>query len=150
MCCKFDKELLYAFDDKTIEPLEKIFIEEHIKYCTECQKDLRIIAVINENLKDELIHIEFPDKLSIISQLVAENCISEMENINTRVKIHNIIQTCRGINKVIIGSSGAYKHNPFNNFINNSIDATYNYIKKPIVHMIKNKMNEMDILKKLG
>ena len=150
MCCKFDKELLYALDDKTIEPLEKIFVEEHIKYCTDCQKDLKLIAIINENFKDELIHIEFPDKLSIISQLVAENCISQMENINTRVKIHNIIQTCRGINKVIIGSSGAYKHNPFNNFINNSIDATFNYIKTPIVHMIKNKISEMDILKKLG
>ena len=79
MCCRIDKELLYALDDNTIEPLEKIFIEEHIKYCTDCQKDLKTIGIINENIKDELINIEFPDKLNIISQLVAENCISQMD-----------------------------------------------------------------------
>ncbi|MBU3093353.1 zf-HC2 domain-containing protein [Clostridium sp. CM028] len=149
MCCKFDKELLYAFDDKTIEPLEKIFIEEHIKYCTDCQKDLKLITIINENIKDELSHIEFPDKLSIISQLVAENCISEMDNISIRMKVHNIIVTYKGIHNVITESSEAYKNNPYNNFISNRIDATFNYIKTPVKHMIKNKINEMSIVKKL-
>ena len=149
MCCKVDKELLYALDDKTIEPLEKIFIEEHIKYCTDCKKDLKLIAIINENIKDELIHIEFPEKLSIISQLVAENCISQMEDISIRLRIHNIIETYRGINKVITESSGAYKNNPYNNFINNRIDATFNYIKTPIKHLVKKKINEISIIKKL-
>lgn len=149
MCCKFDKELLYAFDDKTIEPLEKIFVEEHIKYCTDCQKDLKLITIINGNIKDELINIKFPDKLSIISQLVAENCISEMEDISIRLKIHNIIETYIGINKVITKSSGVYKNNPYNNFINNRINATFNYIKMPIRLMVKNKLNDMNILKKL-
>jgi len=149
MCCKFNKELLYAFDDKTIEPLEKIFVEEHIKYCSDCQKDLKLINIINENIEDELMHIEFPNKLSIISQLVAENCISQMSDISIRLKIHNIIETYRGINKVIAESSGAYKNNPYNNFINNRIDETLNYIKKPINNMVKNKINEMSILKKL-
>lgn len=149
MCCKIDKELLYALDDKTIEPLEKIFIEEHIKYCTNCQKDLKLIAIINENIKDELFDIEFPDKLSIISQLVAENCISQMENVDLKYKIHNIIDTYKGISKVITKSSVVYKNNPYNNFINNSIGATFNFIKVPIKHMVENKINEMNIFKKL-
>ena len=149
MCCKLDKELLYAFDDKTIEPLEKIFVEEHIKYCTDCQKDLKLINIINEGIKDELINIEFPDKLSIISQLVAENCLSQMDNIGTKLKIHNIIESYKDINKVITQSSGAYKNNPYNNFINNKIDSTFNYIKTPIEHMVKNKLNEMNIFRKL-
>ena len=149
MCCRVDKELLYALDDNTIEPLEKIFIEEHIKYCTDCQKDLKLIAIINENIKDELMDIEFPDKLSIISQLVAENCISQRSDIGIRLRIHSIIETYRGINKVIVGSSGAYKNNPYNKFINHSIDATFNYIKTPVQHLVKNKMKEMNILKKL-
>lgn len=149
MCCKFDKELLYAFDDKTIEPLEKIFTEEHIKYCTDCQKDLKLITIINENIKDELINIKFPDRLSIISQLIAENCISEMEYTSIKPKIHTIIERYRRIHNVITESSGAYKHNPYNNFISNRIDATFNCIKTPVKHMIKNKINKMSIFKKL-
>jgi len=72
----------------------------------------------------------------IISQLVAENCISEMEYTNIGLKIHNIIETYRVINKVITASSGAYKNNPYNNFINNKISATFNYIKMPINHNV--------------
>ncbi|MCB2352928.1 zf-HC2 domain-containing protein [Clostridium estertheticum] len=149
MCCKFDKELLYTFDDKTIQPLEKIFVEEHIKYCTDCQKDLKLITMINQNIKDELINIKFPDKLSTISQLVTENCISEMEKTTIKSKIHNVIKTYSGINKAIKGSSVVYKHNPYNDFINNKIETTFNFIKKPIKHMVKNKLAEINILKKL-
>lgn len=149
MRCKFDKELLYSFDDKTIEPLEKIFVEEHIKYCTDCQKDLKLITIINENIKEELSSIKFPDKLSIISQLALENCIAEMEETTIRFKIQNIIKTYSGINKVIIESSVVYKHNPYNNFIKNKIDDTFEYFKIPIKHMVKNKLNEINIFKKL-
>lgn len=149
MCCKFDKELLYAFDDKTIQPLEKIFLEEHIKYCTDCQKDLKLINIINQNIKDEFINIKFPDKLSTISQLVTENCISEMEKTTIKSKIHKVIKTYSGINKAIKGSSVVYKHNPYNNFINNKIETTFNFIKRPIKYMVKNKLAEISILKKL-
>ncbi|MBU3154869.1 zf-HC2 domain-containing protein [Clostridium estertheticum] len=149
MCCKFDKELLYAFDDKTIQPLEKIFLEEHIKYCTDCQKDLKLINIINQNIKDEFINIKFPDKLSTISRLVTENCISEMEKTTIKSKIHNIIKTYCGINKAIKGSSVVYKHNPYNNFIDNKIETTFNFIKRPIKYMVKNKLAEISILKKL-
>ncbi|MBU3200436.1 zf-HC2 domain-containing protein [Clostridium estertheticum] len=149
MCCKFDKELLYAFDDKTIQPLEKIFLEEHIKYCTDCQKDLKLINIINQNIKDEFINIKFPDKLSTISQLVTESCISEMEKTTIKSKIHNIIKTYSSINKAIKGSSVVYKHNPYNNFIDNKIETTFNFIKRPIKYIVKNKLAEISILKKL-
>lgn len=149
MCCKFDKELLYTFDDNTIEPLEKIFVEEHIKYCSDCQKDLKLITMVNDGIEDELFDIKFPDKLSIISQLVSENCISQMEDTSIRMKINSIIETYRGINQVISDSSVVYKNNPYNSFINDKIHATFKFIKMPINHMIKNKLNEISILKKL-
>ncbi|GEM_PF-4118667 len=82
------------------------------------------------------ISINICINFKIISQLVAENCISEMEYTNIGLKIHNIIETYRVINKVITASSGAYKNNPYNNFINNKISATFNYIKMPINHNV--------------
>ena len=70
-------------------------------------------------------------------------------NIGIRNKVHNIIETYKGINKVRIQSSGAYKNNPYNKFISHSIDATFNYIKTPIESLVKSKIKEISILKKL-
>ena len=150
MDCKFDKELLYSYDDNTIEPLDKIFLEEHIKYCTNCQNDLKLIKIVNESINDELFNFELPDKLSIISELVADNCISKLEYINSKMTINDFIKTYKDISNVITESSNVYKNNPYNNFINNSIDTTFNYIKKPIKHMVKNKINNLNIFKKLN
>jgi predicted anti-sigma-YlaC factor YlaD len=40
MECNIDKYLLYEYMDKTIDPLERIFLEQHLKTCTGCRKDL--------------------------------------------------------------------------------------------------------------
>jgi predicted anti-sigma-YlaC factor YlaD len=50
MNCKLNKDLLYSYADNTIEPLEKIFVEEHLKYCKQCRKDLKLIYSIDKNL----------------------------------------------------------------------------------------------------
>ena len=68
----------------------------------------------------------------------------KIKNISIILKVHNIIETYKSINKVITKLSGAY-----NNFISNRITATFNYIKTPINHMVKNKINEISILKEL-
>lgn len=47
MGCSFDKNILSRFARGKIEPLEKVFMEEHIKKCSECRSYLeneRIIA----------------------------------------------------------------------------------------------------------
>ena len=72
-----------------------------------------------------------------------------MEKTTIKSKIHNIIKLYSGINKSIKGSSVLYKHNPYNNFINSKIETTFNFIKKPIKHMVKSKLDEINILKKL-
>ncbi|MCB2305507.1 hypothetical protein LL127_01015 [Clostridium estertheticum] len=91
----------------------------------------------------------YVDKLSTISRRVTENCISEMEKTTIKSKIHDIIKIYSSINNAIKGSSVVYKHNPYNNFINNKIETTFNFIKKPIKHMVKSKLDEINILKKL-
>lgn len=149
MGCKFNKELLYSYDDNTIEPLERIFVEEHIRYCPDCQNDLKLIKLVNESINDELFNFDFPDKLSIISELVADNCISKLKDINSRMTINDFIETYKNISNVITESSSAYKNNPYNNFINNSIDTTFNYIKRPMKAIVKNKINNLNIFKKL-
>ena len=47
MSCSFDKNILSRFARGKIEPLEKVFLDEHIKTCSECKSYLeneRIIA----------------------------------------------------------------------------------------------------------
>ncbi len=46
MECKIDKYLLYEYLDKTIDPLEKIFLEQHLKDCIQCRKDITQMKLV--------------------------------------------------------------------------------------------------------
>jgi hypothetical protein len=86
MSCKLDKQLLYSLADNTIEPLERIFVEEHLKYCTECKKELELIKKLDKELNEFKFEIPIPERLSTLSQLLVENCINQMENEDTKLK----------------------------------------------------------------
>jgi len=60
-----------------IGALEKIFLEEHIKYCEECSNELNTIKLIDESLLS--IDNDIPERLSILSELIVENCLQEIE-----------------------------------------------------------------------
>ncbi len=57
MECKIDKYLLYEYMDKTIDPLEKIFLEQHLKTCTHCRKDITQMKLLLWEM-DELSEAE--------------------------------------------------------------------------------------------
>ena len=91
--CKLDKLLLYSYEDNSINPLEKIIVEEHLKYCNECRNELKEIREFEENINHiDFEDIELPDDLDELCSLVIDNCISK-ENYNI--------------------SDGGYNGNPF-------------------------------------
>lgn len=69
MDCKFDKTLLQDYLENTIEPLEKIFLEEHLKCCKECKKELKELKLLLFDLdfssKEE---IEYPKELDKVRE----------------------------------------------------------------------------------
>lgn len=145
MNCKFDKNLLYAYADKTIDLLEKIFVEEHLKYCDSCKRDLEVINLIDENLNNIGEDIIFPERLSMISQLVVENCLEKIDQEDFKSKVESIYSSCKEINKIIKGSQNLYKLNPFNKFIHESVNKSINYVKKPVKKYVKKKVAKVSI-----
>ena len=65
MKCKFDTSLLQALIDDNIEPLELIFLSEHLKVCKSCMDELKMLYSIDQSLKSLFNEDnEYIDKLS--------------------------------------------------------------------------------------
>ncbi|AWI06369.1 zf-HC2 domain-containing protein [Clostridium drakei] len=149
MSCKLDKKFLYAYADNTIDPLEKIFVDEHLKCCDECTKALELIYDIDKNLStmEEDDDLVFPERLSTISELIAENCISQIEEKDLKLKIQNNYRVYRNFKGNIKNSRRLYKKNPFNKFIHKSIKSSIKFIEKPIKKSITKKIKKTKLFK---
>lgn len=147
MICKLNKNLLYTYSDKSIDPLEKIFIEEHLKYCEECNKELKIINIIDSNLINTKEIIKEPERLSIISELIAENCIANEEAMDSRLKIRNYFKDIKSMGRTILESQKLSYQNPYNRFIKKSTQISAGAIGKPIKDYCKKKIFGTNLFK---
>lgn len=147
MSCKLDKKFLYAYADNTIDPLEKILVDEHLKYCDECTKALKLIYDIDKNLSTMDDDLVFPERLSTISQLTAENCISKIEENDLKLKIQNNYRFYRNFKGNLKNSRKLYKKNPFNKFIHKSIKSSIKFIERPIKKSITKKIKKTKLFK---
>lgn len=145
MSCKFDKKLLYSLEDDTIEPLERIFAEEHLKYCSECKKEFELIKNLDKELNECDFEMPVPKRLSNISQLVAENCISEMENGNKELQARNSKEDMKLLKRTVTEACKMSYNNQYNKFIGRSLTKTINFIGKPIKNYYKKKISETKI-----
>lgn len=149
MSCKLDKQLLYSLSDNTIEPLERIFVEEHLKYCTECKRELELIEKIDKELNEFEFEFEFemPERLKDLSQLLVENCINKMENEDKELKKHNYNEDMKLLKKTIIGSYKLQCNNPYNKFIERNVTKAVNLISNPAKKYCNKKISKIKILK---
>lgn len=78
MSCEFDREIIQKYADNTIDPLEFIFLKEHINYCVECRNELEMVmALENELYKFFVDDSEVGDLESMITTLV-DDCMREL------------------------------------------------------------------------
>ena len=147
MSCKLDKQLLYSFIDNTIEPLERIFVEEHLKYCLECKKELELIKNLDKELNEFEFEMPIPERLSTLSQLLVENCINQMENEDTKLKNHNYNEDMKLLKKTIIEAYKLPYNNPYNKFIERNLTKAVGVIGKPAKKYYNGKISKIKILK---
>ena len=147
MSCKFDKQLLYSLADNTIEPLEKIFVEEHLKCCGECKKELQLIKKLDKELDEFDFEILIPERLSSLSQLLIENCINQMENEDVNLKNHNYNEDMKLIKKTIFDAYKVPYNNPYNKFIEKNLTKAVDLISKPAKKYNNKKISKIKILK---
>lgn len=139
--CKLDKKLLYSYADGTIEPLEKIIVEEHLKYCSECSdelEDIKNMDKVLETLKYDDIHI--PDRLSMLSELVVENCINEKEKSDCSVQYNNFRQGLKLITNTAIKGYMIRYENPYNKSIERQLKNCTDLMKGAAKKYCRNKI----------
>lgn len=149
MTCNMDEKFLYDYEDGTIDPLEKIFVEEHIKHCNKCKKQLKIIKTIENGLKAAPNKTSVPDKLSVISQMVAENCITRIENEDPSVRRRNYKENMKALRSVIINTQFLQNNNPYNKAVKKCIKVVATAAEKPAKDYIKKKMSKFNVFKML-
>ena len=140
MICKLDENLLYSYADKTIEELEKIFVEEHLKYCDKCKRKLELIRFTDKQLQQLDIGLIPADRLSVITELIVEKCLAKVEEESTGLKLHNYIQNIRAIQKVALQSGMAYRNNPYERFLAGSFNKVSNTLIRPAKSYVNKKI----------
>jgi hypothetical protein len=147
MSCKLDNKLLYSLADNTIEPLERIFVEEHLKYCDKCKKELHKIKQIDNVLSEFEFEIPIPEKLSVLSQLLAENSIDQMENEDMNLRRQNYEEEMKLLKRTIIDAYKVPFNNPYNKFFEDKLTKAAGVIGKPVKNYCNKKISKIKILK---
>ena len=84
MSCGFDREIIQKYADNTIEPLEFIFLKEHINYCEACRRELDLTMTL-ENELDKFFDFDAEEKdLDLIISRLVDDCMYEL---NKREKL---------------------------------------------------------------
>lgn len=73
MECSFDSDMIQMYIEGTIEPLEKIFAEEHLKVCKNCRKELTRLKLLYFELENLDEPSQFPDELEQVRNMVLDN-----------------------------------------------------------------------------
>lgn len=102
MSCGFDKEIIQKYVDNTIDPLEFIFLKEHINYCGECRKELDLVMTL-ENQLDKIFDDDVDSKeLDLMINRLVDDCIYEL---NKREKLKYALKAAIQTGSEITGNS---------------------------------------------
>jgi hypothetical protein len=83
-CSKVDSSLLQDLLDETIDPLEKIFLENHLNTCKDCRRELSELKLMYWDLGNKANYeIEYPDELDAMGELLIDAVIGEEARSNT-------------------------------------------------------------------
>lgn len=83
-CSKVDSSLLQDLLDHTIDPLEKIFVENHLLTCKDCRRELSELKLMFWELDDKSNYeIEYPAELNTLGSRIIDDFMGEESGIST-------------------------------------------------------------------
>jgi hypothetical protein len=80
MSCRFDKEIIQKYIDNTIDPLEQLFLKEHIKCCGECSSELELLMSAEDELDKFFSSSTVSKELDFMIETIVDDCIEEIES----------------------------------------------------------------------
>lgn len=145
MSCKFDKEIIHKYLDNTIDPLELVFLKEHIKVCSDCKDELELMGKLDESLYgffQELPQGEIPEdfSLSVLDMCYEENKLNLRDKVKKGVEINkSIIENATRFAGYMPGSKTAAKAaKAVGRGLNKAVKSGLNYsVKKLISSTVK-------------
>lgn len=85
MSCCFDKEIIQKYADNTIDPLEFIFLKEHMNYCGECRRELDLVMTLENQLSKFFDDDSEVKELDLLITKLVYDCMDEVEK-NKKLK----------------------------------------------------------------
>ena len=74
MDCKLDKALLQDLIEGVIDPVERVFVEEHLKNCKECRREMTELKLLFWELDNKVNYeVEIPEELDLIRNSLLES-----------------------------------------------------------------------------
>lgn len=102
MSCMFDKDLIQKYADNTIDPLEYIFLKEHIGYCEECRRETEYSMALESSLESFFSSAPGEDNLSTVIAGLVDDCMYEL---NWREKLKFSLGRRIAVNKSVFNNS---------------------------------------------
>jgi len=98
----FDKDIIQKYADNTIDPLEFIFLKEHIGYCEECRKETELAMALESSLESFFSRAPGKDGLDSVIAGVVDDCMYEL---NSREKLKFMLNRRLALGSSVFGNS---------------------------------------------
>jgi hypothetical protein len=96
-CDKVDTSLLQDLLEETIDPLEKIFIENHLKICRQCRRELSELKLVFYDLDNKANYeTEIPSELDILGEDLIDTFLGKSKSTSKKIiemQVDNIKMT---------------------------------------------------------
>lgn len=122
MRCSFDKNLLQGYLEKTITPLENIILEEHLKVCNDCRRDLIELKLLFWELK-EMPCIDLPPEAFAVKNEVLK-MVTDLEIPAENLQSFGIKDLVKIQNHIIHSATLFLKFIPGNKIIANTTKSS--------------------------
>ncbi len=95
-CDKLEAALLQDLLDKTIDPLEKIFVESHLSVCKQCRRELSELKLMFWELDNKSNYeIEYPKELDTMGSEIIDGFLEKKPINNTRKVLDMQVNTLK-------------------------------------------------------
>ncbi len=141
MSCKFDKEILQRYIDNEADPLEIIFLREHMKYCMDCKREVELLTLTDQKLYQVINEVSLPFNLDALTEKLVDNCIEETVNRSVLGKLaHDGYKMSKSVAR---NASRFVRYIPGSKLAAKGINASAEYIGNSTKRYIKGKVKSL-------
>lgn len=137
MSCLFDKSIIQKYADNTIEPLEFIFLKEHVGYCEECRKEAELDMALENSLGKFFADDSGKVSLELMIADLVDDCMYE---VNRREKLKYVMKKRLEVcGSIIDNSKRFFTFIPGSKRINKRVKRTASGVGASLAALLKKK-----------